>query len=91
MHVHLESEQYRRMPAPSEHVPRSSTRPGEIAAPYLRPRDVVVFGGSRDFTNQPLAALASLDPKHTTAQLRHTQSQFDTFSAHARVCDDLPP
>lgn len=32
--------------------------------------------------NQPLAALASPHPRLTKAQLRHTQSGFDTFSAH---------
>jgi len=32
--------------------------------------------------NQPLAALASPDPRHTKAQSRHTQSEFGTFSAH---------
>jgi hypothetical protein len=30
---------------------------------------------------QPLAALASPIPKPTTAQLRHTQSELDTFPA----------
>ena len=32
--------------------------------------------------NQPLAALASLDTRHTAAQLRHTKSVFGTFLAH---------
>jgi hypothetical protein len=30
---------------------------------------------------QPLAALASPDPSHTKAQLRHTQSELGTFLA----------
>jgi hypothetical protein len=31
--------------------------------------------------NQPLVALASPDPRHIKAQLRHTKSEFDTFLA----------
>jgi hypothetical protein len=33
--------------------------------------------------NQPLAALASPDPRHTKAQLRHTESEFGTFLAQS--------
>src|SRR4029077_2707790 len=40
--------------------------------------------------NQPLAALANPDPRHTTAQLRHTQSEFGTISAHPAQLS-LPP
>jgi hypothetical protein len=35
--------------------------------------------------NQPLAALASPDPRHTTAQLRHTKFVFGTFLAHPNL------
>ena len=41
--------------------------------------------GGRGFyglINQPLVALASPEPSLTKAQLRHTKSEFDTFSAH---------
>src|SRR5580700_10530820 len=33
-------------------------------------------------SNQSLVALASPDPRHTTAQLRHTKSEVVTISAH---------
>src|ERR1700683_3205651 len=35
--------------------------------------------------NQPLAALASPVPRHTKAQLRHTQSWLGTFLAHRHL------
>jgi len=37
--------------------------------------------GFMGFNYQPLAALANPDPSFITAQLRHTQSGFDTFLA----------
>jgi hypothetical protein len=37
--------------------------------------------------NQPLAALATPHPSHTTTQIRHTQSQFGTISSQAPEFD----
>lgn len=39
--------------------------------------------------NQPLATLASPDPRLIKAQLRHTQSEFGTFAAQRCAKEDL--
>ena len=49
----------------------------------------VFFSGSWGIINQPLAALASPGPRHTMAQSRHTQSDFDAIPSRcgAKPCN----